>query len=64
VVRYLQEKGGVDAARLVVVGFGSQRPVADNATTAGRAQNRRVEISVVPRSAALSSAPNSGEGKP
>ena len=35
---------GVDASRLSPQGFGSSRPVADNATPNGRALNRRVEI--------------------
>ncbi|MES2919682.1 MAG: OmpA family protein [Pseudomonadota bacterium] len=38
-------KLGVDAARLAAVGYGAERPVADNATEAGRAQNRRVVAS-------------------
>lgn len=33
---------GVDCKRLIAVGFGSTKPVADNATPTGRAQNRRV----------------------
>jgi outer membrane protein OmpA-like peptidoglycan-associated protein len=35
---------GVATARLTSVGFGSSRPVADNATDLGRARNRRVEL--------------------
>jgi OOP family OmpA-OmpF porin len=37
---------GVAANRLQPQGFGSTRPVADNATAAGRALNRRVEVSL------------------
>ena len=37
---------GVDASRLAPQGFGASRPVADNATTNGRALNRRVEIAL------------------
>ncbi|GLU42237.1 MULTISPECIES: OmpA family protein [Pseudomonas] len=35
---------GVDAKRIQVQGFGEAYPVADNASSLGRAQNRRVEI--------------------
>lgn len=37
---------GVPADKLVAEGMGESRPVADNQTDAGRAQNRRVEIHV------------------
>lgn len=39
---------GIDESRLSAKGFGATRPVADNDTAAGRRQNRRVEILVVP----------------
>ena len=35
---------GIDAGRIATVGYGQDRPVADNATALGRAENRRVEI--------------------
>ena len=41
---YLQEKNIIDPARLVSVGYGQWRPVAENTTAEGRAQNRRVEL--------------------
>lgn len=40
---YLAGKG-VASSRIEVAGHGEREPVADNATPAGRAQNRRVEI--------------------
>ena len=45
VVRYLV-RSGVAEKRLEVRAFGAQRPRASNATAAGRAQNRRIEILV------------------
>lgn len=38
---------GVEPGRLEAVGFGESRPVADNASAEGRAQNRRVEFHIV-----------------
>ena len=38
------EAQGIAAARLQAAGFGQTKPLADNATEAGRAQNRRVEL--------------------
>ncbi|MBN2124501.1 MAG: OmpA family protein [Deltaproteobacteria bacterium] len=37
-------KGGVDETRLKTEGYGESKPVADNDTEMGRAQNRRVEL--------------------
>lgn len=36
--------GGIDGGRLQAKGLGAGKPVADNATELGRAQNRRVEL--------------------
>jgi outer membrane protein OmpA-like peptidoglycan-associated protein len=44
---YLTAKG-IPAERLVTVGAGTSQPVGDNATVAGQARNRRVEITVLP----------------
>jgi outer membrane protein OmpA-like peptidoglycan-associated protein len=43
VAAYLRSRG-IDAGRLKTVGFGESKPVADNDTELGRAQNRRVEL--------------------
>ena len=37
---------GVDAARITATGYGSTQPVGDNATAAGKAANRRVEVAI------------------
>lgn len=39
---------GVTQQRMIVVGAGETRPIASNDTDSGRAQNRRVEITIVP----------------
>lgn len=41
---YLVSTGGIPAARLTTAGLGDTKPVADNTTDEGRAQNRRVEL--------------------
>lgn len=43
VKEYLIKKG-VAASRLTAEGFGSEKPIADNKTAAGRAINRRTEL--------------------
>lgn len=43
--KYLIE-GGIGAERLEAQGYGSQHPIADNKTSAGRAKNRRIELVV------------------
>lgn len=36
----------VKASRLTTVGYGEAQPIGDNSTTAGKAQNRRVEVAI------------------
>lgn len=47
VAAYLSSKG-ILQQRMITVGAGETRPIASNDTEAGRAQNRRVEITIVP----------------
>jgi outer membrane protein OmpA-like peptidoglycan-associated protein len=39
---------GVPSQRMQTIGAGPDHPIADNSTEAGRAENRRVEITIVP----------------
>ncbi len=48
VVVYLSAQG-VAKERMQAVGMGPSQPLADNKTAEGRAQNRRVEIKIIPR---------------
>ena len=48
VLRFLQEEAEVDGARLSAVGYGQFRPIANNKTPEGRAENRRIEIVLIP----------------
>ncbi|MGE4560118.1 MAG: OmpA family protein, partial [Desulfobulbus sp.] len=43
VAAYFASKG-IDKNRLVVTGYGQEKPIASNATAAGRRKNRRVEL--------------------
>jgi outer membrane protein OmpA-like peptidoglycan-associated protein len=43
-VRDFLVEAGIDPQRLVAVGYGEDRPIADNTTDAGRATNRRIEF--------------------
>jgi len=47
VARFLGSQG-VMSQRIITVGMGEGRPVADNSTAAGRQSNRRVELTLVP----------------
>jgi outer membrane protein OmpA-like peptidoglycan-associated protein len=42
------QAAGVDAARLQANGMGAANPLGNNATVAGRARNRRTEITIMP----------------
>jgi OOP family OmpA-OmpF porin len=48
VKKYLMDKFNISGDRLMVKGYGSTKPIADNATKEGRAKNRRVEFKIIP----------------
>lgn len=48
VVRYLEDNAGIDPKLLSVAGHSKYRPVASNDTPEERAQNRRIEIVLLP----------------
>jgi chemotaxis protein MotB len=48
VVRFLQEKVKIDPEQLEAVGLGEYHPIASNDTDEERAQNRRIEIALLP----------------
>ncbi len=57
VVRVLEESG-VEKERLAAISMGEYHPVASNDTAQGRAQNRRIEIRLVPLENNLPAAPS------
>ena len=49
VLHYLVDKKGINPKRVAAIGYGEYRPVASNDTLAGKKQNRRVEIVILPK---------------
>ena len=47
VYEYLLSRG-ISASRLSYAGYGKRKPIADNSTEAGRAENRRTEFRIIP----------------
>lgn len=55
---------GIDCKRLLPVGFGSSKPVADNSSPEGRAQNRRISFANAElRGRAIGGMPTDGGGR-
>jgi len=50
VAKYL-ETSGIDQSKIEVNGMGDQKPISSNKTKEGRAQNRRVDITITPTQA-------------
>ena len=48
VVDYLSQRAGLPMQQMFVVGSGANRPIGDNSTPAGRAENRRIELVIYP----------------
>lgn len=46
VLHFMIDQNGTDPRRLVIQGYGESRPIASNDTPEGRAENRRVEITI------------------
>lgn len=58
-------QSGVSSSRLNPVGYGESQPVASNNSDAGRAQNRRVEITLTPTgNAGSGQRQGQGQGQP
>jgi outer membrane protein OmpA-like peptidoglycan-associated protein len=44
---YLNQNGGIPLHAMNTIAFGEEKPIADNSSKDGRAQNRRVVIRVL-----------------
>ncbi|MDD5561092.1 MAG: OmpA family protein [Candidatus Omnitrophica bacterium] len=58
VLHYLVKEQGISPERLSAIGYGEYRPVDSNETAAGRKQNRRVEIVILPNVTKVKSGSN------
>lgn len=55
VTGYIQSRDIIDPARMLSIGYGQFRPIADISTEAGRSRNRRVEILITSDDAVMRS---------
>jgi outer membrane protein OmpA-like peptidoglycan-associated protein len=46
--KYIMDKFNLPGDRMIVKGYGSKKPIADNKANEGRAKNRRAEFRVLP----------------
>jgi OmpA-OmpF porin, OOP family len=54
---------GVDCKKLIAVGFGATKPITDNSTPVGKAQNRRITfVNVAIKDRVIGSLPTDGGG--
>jgi outer membrane protein OmpA-like peptidoglycan-associated protein len=47
VKKYIEDKFNIPSDRMIVKGYGSSKPIADNNTKEGRSKNRRVEFRII-----------------
>ena len=64
VVRFLQDQAKLDPTRLCASGYAEFRPKGPNDTAAGRRQNRRIEILLIPIPAAVPPEAKPAVGRP
>src|SRR5262249_2527021 len=63
VVRFLQDKCGIEPDRLIASGRGEFQPVAENTTPEGRQKNRRIEIMLIDKTVVDSMSERPGASK-
>ena len=47
--QYFVANATIPYEKIIAVGYGSMRPIASNSTEAGRAMNRRIDITIAPQ---------------
>ncbi|MDC7993516.1 OmpA family protein [Altibacter sp. HG106] len=62
VTNYFTQNRGLSSGRFTTNWFGEQSPIADNSTAEGRAQNRRVNVAIVPNEKMVQDAEREASG--